>query len=337
MKKLFPFAIWLSLGVLVLIISTGIIGFILFEHYNFLDALYMTVITLSTVGYHEIRPLTESGKIFNIIYIVSSFAAFTFIISKLTRYIVSGEMAVYLKKRNLMKAIDQFSDHVIICGFGRHGQQAAKILKSNNIDFVVIDTSELNIKSWLNENKSLVYIQGDATDDDILVKSGIKKANALLITLPADADNVFIVLSARSLNPDLKIISKAQLKSSVTKLKTAGADHVILPEMLGGTHMATLISKPDVIEFINNLWGDEAESVNIESVAYEVLPDSLKDKSIHDIISMHKTGVNCLGIKNEKGKFIINPPGETIIKPQMKIILFGTIAQITKMKLHFIE
>ncbi len=222
MKKLFPFAIWFSLGVLVLIIFTGIIGFMLFEHYNFLDALYMTVITLSTVGYHEIRPLTEPGKIFNIIYIVSSFAAFTFIISKLTRYIVSGEMAVYLKKRNLMKAIDQFSNHVIICGFGRHGQQAAKILESNNIDFVVIDTSEVNIKSWLNENKSLVYIQGDATDDEILVKSGIKKANALLITLPADADNVFIVLSARSLNPDLKIISKAQLKSSVNKLKTAG-------------------------------------------------------------------------------------------------------------------
>ncbi len=134
-----------------------------------------------------------------------------------------------------------------------------------------------------------------------------------------------------------KIISKAQLKSSVTKLKTAGADHVILPEMLGGTHMATLISKPDVIEFINNLWGDGAESVNIESVAYEVLPDSLKDKSVHDIISMHKTGVNCLGIKNEKGKFIINPPAETIIKPQMKIILFGTIAQITKMKLRLME
>ena len=234
-----------------------------------------------------------------------------------------------------MSSIDKFSNHVIICGFGRHGEQAAQILMANKIDFVVIDTSETHIRSWLNENKSLVYIHGDATDDEILNKAGIKKAKALLLTLPADADNVFIVLSARSINPALTIISRAQHKNTVIKLKTAGADHVILPEMIGGSHMATLISKPDVIEFINNLWGDEAESINVESVPYEVLPQNLKDKSIYEIITWKDTGVNCLGIKNKEGKFIINPSPETIIRERMKIMLFGTMSQINEMKISF--
>jgi voltage-gated potassium channel len=316
---------------------TGVIGFMVVEGYSFVDALYMTVITLSTIGYHEVRPLSQSGKIFNIIFIISSFAVFTFVISSLTRYIISGEMAAVFKKRKLMNAIEKFSNHVIICGFGRNGQQAANILMVHNIDFVVIDTAEINITNWLSENKSLVYLNGNATEDDILIKAGIKKAKAILLTLPADADNVFIVLSAKTLNPDITIISRAQHKSTVDKLKTAGADHVILPELIGGTHMATLISKPDVIEFINNLWGDEAESINIESVAYEALPKELRDKSIQEIINWHGMGINCLGIKDEKGKFIINPPKETIIKAQMKIILFGTITQIADLKKHFIN
>ncbi len=333
MKKFSPFVVWFT--VLLLIMLTGIIGYMLIEHYTFIDALYMTVITIGTIGYHEVKPLSEAGKIFNIIFIISSFAIFTYALSSLTKYIISGEMASYFKNRKLMNAIDGFSNHVIICGFGRHGEQAAKILMANKIDFVVIDTMEIHIKNWLNENKPLVYIHGDATDDDILVKAGINKAKALLLTLPADADNVFIVLSARRINPYLTIISRAQHKSTVIKLKAAGADHIILPEMIGGSHMATLISKPDVIEFINNLWGDEAESINIESLAYEELPTELRDKSIYEIISFCETGVNCLGIKNEEGKFIINPAQETNIHAKMKIILFGTMQQIAAMKFHF--
>ena len=313
----------------------GVLGFMIVESYSFIDALYMTVITIATIGYHEVKPLSETGKIFNIVFIITSFAIFTYALSSLTKYIVSGEMRAYFKNRKLMNSIDKFSNHVIICGFGRHGEQAAQILMANKIDFVVIDTAETHIRSWLNENKSLVYIHGDATDDEVLIKAGIKKAKALLLTLPADADNVFIVLSARTINPGLMIISRAQHKSTVTKLKTAGADHIILPEMIGGSHMATLISKPDVIEFINNLWGEEAESINIESVPYEELPQSLKGKSIYEIIKWNDTGVNCLGIKNEEGKFIINPSPETTIRERMKIILFGTMHQIDEMKIHF--
>ena len=332
MKQPIPLIKWFA--IILFIILTGVAGFMLTEHYSFLDALYMTVITIATIGYQEVKPLSQSGKIFNIFFILYSFTIFTYALSKLTRYLVSGEMALYFKNRKLMNAIREFEEHVIICGFGRNGQQAAQILMNHQTDFVVIDTNETHFSEWLEDHPSLVYIKGDATDDDTLVKAGIHKAKALLLTLPADADNVFVVLSARSLNPALKIISRAGLKSSVGKLKTAGADHVILPDKIGGSHMATLVSKPDVIEFINKLWGDDTDSINIESLDYEVLPAELKDTSIKEIIEWHQTGVNCIGIKNSAGKFIINPPHHTTIHKGMKILLLGSQKQITEIK-HF--
>lgn len=330
-----PFILIKWLGIILLIIIIGVAGFAITAGYNFLDALYMTVITITTIGYRELKPLSEPAKIFNIVFIIFSFSVFTYALSRLTRYIVSGELASYFKNRKLMNAIEHFSEHVIICGFGRNGQQAAQILRSHKTDFVVIDNDEAHFSEWLEDHENLVYVLGDALDDDTLLKAGIKKAKALLLTLPADADNVFAVLSARHLNPHLQIITRAGLKSSIVKMKTAGADHVILPDQIGGAHMATLISKPDVIEFINKLWGDEVDSINIESVAYATLPDELKDKSISEIIGWRHTGVNCIGIKNHEGKFIINPAKETTIHNGMKIMLLGTRHQIGQMKQQF--
>ena len=329
MKKPITLVLWFS--IILLIMMAGVMGFMMTEHYTFLDALYMTVITIATIGYQEVKPLSTNGKIFNIAYIISSFVIFTYALSRLTRYIVSGDMALYFKNRKLMNAIDRINNHVIICGFGRNGQQAAQILMQHKTDFVVIDNDENHFKEWLEDHTSLIYIHDDATDDETLIKAGIRKAKALLLTLPADADNVFVVLSARSLNSKLQIISRAGQKSAVTKLKTAGANYVILPDKIGGAHMATLISKPDVIEFINSLWGDDAESINIESIDYEMLPDVLRDKPIHEIINVQYTGVNCIGIKDREGKFIINPSQETHIHEHMKIMLLGTKHQMAKM------
>ena len=330
MNKLFPFAG--KFAILLLIMATGTAGFIFFENYSIIDALYMTTITLATIGYNEVEPLSDAGKIFNIIFIISSFAVFAYIISSLTRDIVSGEMARHLKNRKFMNAITKFSGHVIICGFGRHGQQAAEVLSANKMDYVVIDKDDIHMKNWLGEDKKLVYIHGDATDDEIILKAGILKAKAILLTLPADADNVFTVLSIREMNPKIIIISRAQLKSSIGKLKTAGADHVILPELIGGAYMASLISSPDVIELMNSLWGDQPDSANIESVSYENLPGEMKDKSIKEIITSVNTGVNCLGIKNIDGRYVINPGQETIIGAEMKIILFGSFQEISALK-----
>lgn len=167
--------------------------------------------------------------------------------------------------------------------------------------------------------KKIFYIKGDATDDEVLLSAGINKAKALITALPEDADNVYIVLSARSLSNSIQIISRSSNPGSTTKLRKAGADSVISPDKIGGTHMTTLVSKPDVIEFIDYLSGEEGESIHLESVEYHMLPPELKDKTLEEIMAWRKTGVNCIGIKDAEGKFIINPPSGTLINSHMKV------------------
>lgn len=178
----------------------------------------------------------------------------------------------------------------------------------------------------------MLYLRGDATDDEVLLSAGIHRARALITALPEDADNVYIVLSARSLSNTIQIISRSSTPSSAAKLRKAGADSVISPDKIGGTHMATLVSKPDVIEFIDYLSGEEGESIHLESVGYEIMPFELKDKTLQEIMAWRKTGVNCIGIKDAEGKFIINPPEGTMINSRMKVIVLGTRQQIEEMK-----
>ena len=231
-----------------------------------------------------------------------------------------------------MTAIDKLNHHVIVCGLGRNGQQAAKTLGYHYQQYIVIENDHEVLERLSAEQPGLVYIVGDGTDDNVLIKAGIHRAKALITTLPADADNVFIVLSARSLNPGIQIISRASEKSSYAKLVKAGADSVIMPDKIGGTHMATLVSKPDVIEFIDYLSGAEGESIHIESVSYNQLPPDIRGQTLKKIMAWKKTGVNCIGIKDSEGKFIISPPEETIIDKGMKVLVLGTKQQIADMK-----
>jgi voltage-gated potassium channel len=231
-----------------------------------------------------------------------------------------------------MSAIKELKDHVIICGYGRNGKQAAKILGHHKVKYVVIENDESRIEQELSKKESVLYIRGDATDDEVLMSAGINRARALITALPEDADNVYIVLSARSLSNTIQIISRSSNPGSATKLRKAGADSVISPDKIGGTHMATLVSKPDVIEFIDYLSGEEGESIHLESVGYEILPPELKDKTLQEIMAWRKTGVNCIGIKDADGKFVINPPEGTMIGSRMKVIVLGTRQQIEEMK-----
>lgn len=313
-------------------VSFGVAGYMIIEGYNFFDALYMAVITIATIGYQEIRPLTTAGRVFNIIFIITSFATFTYVLARITQSIVSGELAYYFTKKRLMLDIGKMQSHVIICGYGRNGQQAAKTLKAHKIPFVIIESNQKTMEDHKHDDPSLVYLAGDATEDELLLDAGVQKARAVLITLPEDADNVFIVLSARSLNPHVRIISRASHQSATAKLYKAGADSVIMPNLIGGTHMATLVSKPDVIEFIDFLSGEDGEGIHIEAVSYNKLPAEIREKSLKQIMDWQKTGVNCIGIKDETGKFLINPSEETIIKKGMKVIVLGTREQIAQMK-----
>ena len=318
--------------VLHFIILIGIMGYILIEGYSFIEALYMTTIAITTVGFTEVKPLSNAGRLFTIFLLITSWVTFAWAIARITQFVITGEINKYFKSRKIMKAITQLNYHVILCGFGRNGQQAARTLKNHNMPFVVIERNEESMEKALTDFPNLAYLIGDGTDDDLLQKAGIERAIALISALPDDADNVFIVLSARALNQKLQIISRASEESSFPKLKKAGADNVIMPDKIGGSHMATLVSKPDIIEFMDFLTSEDGESVNMESVPYELLPSEIKDKSLKVVMEWNKTGVNCLGIKNKEGKFIINPPGETLITDGCKVIVFGTRAQISEMK-----
>jgi len=326
------YKLFLPLIIIGAIILTGVIGFIVIERYSFLDALYMTIVTVTTVGYEEVHELSKAGMIFNMLLIISSFATFAYALAKLTQYVVDGEINKFFKTRKIMSAIKELKDHVIICGYGRNGKQAAKILGHHKVKFVVIENNEELIEREFAKKDGVLYIKGDATDDEVLLSAGIENAKALITALPEDADNVYIVLSARSLSNTIRIISRSSNPGSAIKLKKAGADNVISPDMIGGTHMATLVSKPDVIEFIDYLSGEEGNSIHLESVAYEILPPELKDKTLQEIMAWRKTGVNCIGIKDIDGKFIINPPEGTLINSRMKVIVLGTRQQIEKMK-----
>jgi voltage-gated potassium channel len=330
--KIFLQRLLLPLLVLHIIIVFGIAGYMVLEKYSLLEAVYMTTLAITTVGFREVKTLSPEGQLFTVILLVISWASLAFILARLTQFVISGEINQYFKNRKLMQSIDKLSNHVVICGFGRNGRQAAKTLQVHNVPFVVIEKNQETLEEYTAELPEVLFMLGDGTDDESLRKAGIERAKALITALPADADNVFIVLSARALNPGIHIISRASDSNTMPKLKKAGADNVILPDKIGGTHMATLVTKPDVIEFIDYLSGEEGESINVESVPYNELPDSIRDKSLHDVMDWKKTGVNCIGIKNAEGKFVINPPQDTVITKGMKVIILGTKIQIERMK-----
>src|SRR6185503_15113407 len=187
--------------VLHFIIIIGILGYIIIEGYSFVEALYMTTIAITTVGFGEVRPLSDTGRLFTIFLLITSWVTFAWAIARITQFVVTGEINKYFKMRKIMKSITQLNHHVILCGFGRNGQQAARTLKNHNMPFVVIEKEEQSLEKSLPDFPGLVYLIGDGTDDDLLKEAGIDKAIALITALPVDADNVFIVLSARTLNP----------------------------------------------------------------------------------------------------------------------------------------
>ncbi|HEX7903953.1 MAG TPA: potassium channel protein [Chitinophagaceae bacterium] len=320
--------------VLHIIIVVGIAGYMLIENASLLDSLFMTTISITTVGYGEVIPLSEEGKWFTIFLLITSWGAFAFAITRITQFVISGEINLYFKTRRLMKEIAKLDNHVIICGYGRNGHEASRILKLHGVPYLVIEKNHALIDKSRHDEDHLLHLEGDSTNDDVLLMAGIERARALITTLPVDADNLFIVLSARGLNTTMQIISRASDSNSIPKLKKAGANNVIMPDRIGGSHMATLISKPDIIEFIDFLSGEEGGSVNIDSVEYEQLPMGIRGRPLNEIMLWNKTGVNCIGIKSAEGKFQINPPEDIILYPGMKIIVIGTRNQLQRMRVN---
>ncbi len=321
--------LYIALGLLFSVLIFGILGFYFLEDYNLLDSFFMTVITVATVGYREVKELDDAGKIFTSILIIVSITTFAYAISVITRYVIEGEFQLYFKHYKVNKEIQKLNNHVIVCGYGRNGKQACEQLRSGNEMFVAIESNPEIIENMRNEG-NLLFIEGDATMDEILSEAGLERAKALITALPNDASNVFVVLTARDKNPSLKIISRASDDASEHKLKRAGANNVIMPDKIGGTHMAALITKPDVLEFIDHITG--RINIRLEEIKFSSLPESMRNKSIRELEVRNKTGANIIGFKTADGEYVINPPPDTVMLPDAKLFVLGTQEQVMRFK-----
>lgn len=315
-------------------IFIGTFGYVIIEDFPFFDAFYMTILTVATVGFGEVHQLSNAGRLFTSFLIIFSFGTFAYAVSTITQYLADGEFNRYFKNYKVTTAIEKLSDHVIVCGYGRNGKQAVTVLKNNDTPYVVIEEKKEVVNSFNEDFKDLI-IEGDATLDEILIKAGIHKAKALITSLPIDADNLFIVLSARQLNNTLTIISRASDDNTDKKLKAAGANNVIMPDKIGGAHMASLVLKPDVVEFVDNLTGQNGLTQNLAELTFEAIPEVYRNKTIKELEVRNKTGANIIGFKTVSGEYVINPSPDTKIIPGAKIFVLGTIEQISLLKQIF--
>jgi len=312
------------------IILLGVAGYMILSDYSFVDALYMTVITITTVGFGEVQPFTPEEKIFTVFLILTSITVFGYAVSIFSEYLVSGKLFEQFKHRKVEKKVKSLKGHTIVCGFGRNGKQAILKLKNYNQQFVVVEKDK-EIAAELDVN-NLLNIQGDATLDETLLRAGIKNAATLITALPSDADNLFVVLTANQLNSTCKIISRASNESSYAKLKIAGASNVIMPDKLGGDHMASLVVTPDVIEFVDRLTIEGETTANLEEIAVDDLPKKYINKTILDLDLRRETGCTVIGIRTPDRDYIINPEAETALINGSSLIVLGRPEQIVKLR-----
>jgi voltage-gated potassium channel len=315
---LFPFLIILVISCL------GIAGYSYIEGYNFIDALYMTVISITTAGYTEVRPLSPKGRLFTVALLISSFTTFAYALALITQYIASGELLNYFKLRKMTRQIDELTNHVILCGLGRNGQEAAITLRQNKVPFVVIEQNEERVRSYMVKNESLLYLIGNATEDETLQKAGIDRAKALLTALPTDADNVFIVLSARSLNDKLTIISRASQHSALNKLRKAGANKVVMPDKIGGAHMASIVSRPDVMDFLEYLTGYAENGSIVDVMEIGKLAKDYEGVPLQQLIDDHLAEGMVIAIRTTTD-YLITPAPSLLLERTMKLFFLHKI------------
>jgi voltage-gated potassium channel len=319
---------------LIILLFIGIIGFKFLNDYSWLDAMYMTVITITTVGFKEVGGNQDpASKIFTIFLILTSVVIVGYAIKVITEYILTKNSVEELKQKRMQKQIDSMSGHIIICGYGRNGKQAAKKLLEHNKKFVIVERG-YDIVSQ-EQSEEVPFVHGNANEDEILIRAGLSRASCIISALPSDADNLFVVLSARQLSSNIHIISRASQESTYAKLKLAGANNVILPDKIGGDHMASLVVVPDLLEFIDNLSIIGKSTINIEEIPIEKLYDSSEVKTIRELDLRKKTGCSVIGYKTPEGNYIVNPDSVQKLVPNSKVIVLGRPEQIQALNSNY--
>ena len=312
---------------LVIIIVAGVIGYVIIEEWSFVDALYMTIITITTVGYAEVHPLTTGGRIFSIFLIVGGVSGALYALSGIAGYIIEGHLGTTLGRRRMEKTITKLKGHFILCGYGRVGQEIARIFTEEGVSFVVIDKNQESIASI--EKNGGLYVFGDATSDEILKEAGIEQARGLVVALGSDADSVYITLSARGLRPDLFIEARASSSMAGAKLKKAGANRIIAPYNLGARRMAELALRPAVVDFIDTVIRSRGRDLQMENITVSH-DSSLAGLTVGE--TRHRTKAAILTISRKGGKLLVNPSIEETIEAGDRLITLGTKKQLAALE-----
>lgn len=300
------------------------------EEYTFSEALYMTVITVSTVGFKEVRQLSESGRFFTIFLILTSFGTFAFAISSISKYLITGTFQRYYKKYLMDSRINKLEGHIVLCGAGRNGMEALQNLVAHQHKVVVVE-KQAEIVDEL-QDEGLFYIEGDATEEEVLHNAGIERASALITALPKDTDNVFVVLTARELNKEMRIVSRCSTDSTESKLKIAGANVVIMPDKVGGARMAGFVINHNVNRFIDSIALREGGAEYLAEYAFDRLPGNDNGKIIGEILEQLETKCTVVGIMSPDFDYIMNPSPGFKVEPESQVFFFGKPSEIKALK-----
>lgn len=315
-----------------LIISTviflfGVSGYMLIENWNFLDSAYMTAITLSTVGLMEVHEISSAGRMFTIFLIFAGVGYFLYIAGVTIQAIVEGEIQSILGRKRLDKKISKMTNHYIVCGYGRIGRVLCHLIREETQDIVVIDQDPDLVPAL--ENDKMHYLQGDASDESILLKAGIKEASFLVAALATDTANVFLVLTARQLNPDIYIMARASTPGVRSKLVVAGANMVESPYDTGAISMGLKLLRPSVSSFLDIALSRKVEAIQIEEL---FVPKKSKYTNIALKDSRIRQDFNLIviSIKKASGEMLFNPHFETLIEPRDTVIVMGKTKDLKK-------
>lgn len=316
--------------ILIGIVAMGTIGYQIFLDVSFVDAFYMTIITISTVGYTEVATMDVDAKLFSVFLIIISLGSVGYLFTRIVSSLMEGDVREAIRRRIMEKKISGFKDHYVLCGVGEVGRNAIKRFQKSNVDLVVIDQDESIIRELT--DMGIPALKGDATQDEVLISAGIQYAKGLVTTLSNDADNVFTVLTARELNKNLYIVSKAINKNAHEKLKIAGANNTLSPDEIGGSRMAALMLNPTVISFLDIITHAGEVVLDLEDVVI-CENSSIANMSLREVRIPEKTGLSVLAIKKRfSEKLEFNPSSDEVLEIGDTMIVLGRQEQVIKLR-----
>ena len=320
-----------SLLCLFIVYLIGVAGYMYLEGWDFEDASFMTVITVATVGYGETHALDSAGRWFTVVLIIGGMGVILYGISNLTAFVVEGELHAIIRRTRMDNKIDKVEKHYIVCGAGRTGRHIIDEILASARTVVVIDMEISHLAATLERHPKILTIEGDASSDRTLERAGIHRASGLMAALPNDKENLFVVLTAKCMNPNLRIVAKVEEEEAKDKMKKAGADCVICPQSIGGMRMASEMVRPTVVKFLDAMLREKDAPLRVEEVS--ILKGSpMEGKTLEESRIAQRTGLLVVAMHRENKGFKFNPPASTRIEPGDLLVVIGEIEQVLELR-----